>query len=113
MTRHSVVVHFHDFAERFWTDGSDDLDPLYELEDDLETVLSEGNAGELDGHEVAMDGSDGYLFFYGPDANALYAAVLPVLQSSPVTQGGSVTLRHGDADDETAQVEEFDIKPSQ
>lgn len=113
MARHSVVVQFHDFAERFWTDGSRDLDPLYELEDDLETALDVSGTGELDGHEIAIDGSDGYLFFYGPDANALYASVLPVLQSSRVTQGGRVTLRHGDADDASADVEEFEITPSQ
>jgi len=95
VSEQSVLVTFYDFAERFWTDDNEPLDPLYDLEDELEAILSEKDVGVLDGHEIAMDGRDGFLFLFGPDADALYAVIEPVLRASPVTQGGNATLRYG------------------
>jgi hypothetical protein len=100
MANHAVIIQFFGFAEKFWTDDEDEeegksLDPLYALEDELIAALDGKNVGELDGHEIAIDGSDGTLFLYGPDADALFAAIQPVLKSSPVTQGGNATLRYG------------------
>ena len=98
MTQHSVVVQFYDFADKFWTEGSQSLDPLYALEDELIDALDGKNVGELDGHEIAIDGSDGFLFLYGPDADALFALIEPVLRKSPVMPGADATLRYGDPD---------------
>jgi hypothetical protein len=98
MADQAVIVQFFGFGEKFWTDDDGDerdLDPLYALEDELIAALDGKNLGELDGHEIAIDGSDGSLFLYGPDADALFAAIQPVLKSSPVTLGGNVTLRYG------------------
>ena len=61
-------------------------------------ALDGKNVGELDGHEIAIDGSDGFLFLYGPDADALFAAIEPVLRKSPVMPGADATLRYGDPD---------------
>jgi hypothetical protein len=97
---HSVIVKFYDFAARFWTDDQRSLDPLVALEDELEEALDGTGAGELDGHEIAVDGSDGLLFLYGPDADALFAAIEPVLRKSAVTLGADATLRYGGPDDE-------------
>ncbi len=96
MTQHSVVVQFYDFADRFWTDDQHSLDALFALEDELTEVLEGTDAGELDGHEIAVDGSDGYLFLYGADADALFAAIEPVLRKSAVTRGADATLRYGE-----------------
>ena len=99
MMQHSIVVQFYDFAEKFWTQDQRDLDPLLALEDELTDALDGTDVGELDGHEIAVDGSDGFLFLYGPDADALFAAIEPVLRKSAVTHGADATLRYGDPDD--------------
>jgi hypothetical protein len=93
----SVIIAFYGFAEKFWTEDHEPLDPLHELEGDLVAALDGKGVGELDGHEIAMDGSDGTLFLYGADADALFAVIEPVLKSSTVTQGGHATLRYGPA----------------
>ena len=48
--------------------GSTDLSALFEVEDALERVIADAQVGELDGNEIATDGSDGTLFMYGPDS---------------------------------------------
>ena len=99
MTQHSVVVQFYDFADKFWTEESQSLDALHALEDELTGALDGQEVGELDGHEIAVDGSDGFVFLYGPDADALFAAIEPVLRKSPVTSGADATLRYGEPDE--------------
>ncbi|NYZ61749.1 hypothetical protein [Luteimonas deserti] len=88
---HAVIVHFNY--------GSTDLQRLFALEDELEQAISIADAGEFDGNEVATDGSDGYLYMYGPDADKLFAAVEPVLQSSSFMAGATVTKRYGPPED--------------
>jgi hypothetical protein len=99
MTQHSVVVQFYDFADKFWTEESRSLDPLFALEDELNAVLEGTDVGELDGHEIAVDGSDGFLFLYGPDADALFALIEPILRKSAVMAGADATLRYGEPDE--------------
>ncbi len=84
---HAVLVYF--------TYGSTDLSRLFALEEQLETVIGEARAGELDGNEVATDGSDGTLFMYGPDADALFAAVRPTLEAAEFMKGARIILRYG------------------
>ena len=107
----SVIVTFYNFAEKFWTEDMRSLDPLFELEDELEKVLESRPVGHLDGHEIAIDGSDGFLFLYGPDADALYAAIEPVLRASHVTLGGNATLRYGSYDEPNVLEKYIEIKP--
>ena len=56
----AVIVHFEA--------GSPYQSRLFALEDRLEQVIASTGTGELDGNEIATDGSDGYLYMYGPDA---------------------------------------------
>jgi hypothetical protein len=111
MPEQIVIVTFYNFAEKFWTEDKRSLDPLFELEDELEKVLESRPVGQLDGHEIAVDGSDGFLFLYGPDADALYSAIEPVLRASPVTQGGNATLRYGSPDETNVLEKYLEIKP--
>jgi hypothetical protein len=83
----SVIVHF--------SYGSTNLQHVYALEDLLRNAISEAAAGEYDGHEVAEDGSDGFYYMYGPDAEALYRAIGPVLEASSFMRGATLTLRFG------------------
>ncbi len=91
MSEHAVIVHF--------TYGSTELSPLFELEDKLETAISEAEAGEYDGNDVATDGSDGYLYMYGPDADRLFEVVKPILERTPFMQGAIVKKRYGPAEE--------------
>lgn len=111
MANHAVIVQFFNFADKFWTEDERTLDPLFALEDELIAALEGKNLGELDGDEIAMDGSDGSIFLYGPDADALFAAIQPVLKSSPVTQGGNATLRYGPHDQPNILEKYIEITP--
>src|SRR2546422_145094 len=50
----AVLVHF-DY-------GSRDLAPFFQFEDRLEQAIKASGAGEYDGNELAIDGSDGTLY---------------------------------------------------
>ena len=80
------------------------LNPLFSLEDQLRTAIESGGGGEYDGHEIAMDGSDGTLYMYGPNADKLFEVVEPILRAVPFMSGASVTKRYGPPDDETKKV---------
>ena len=96
---HSVIIKF-DY-------GMDSLEPLHDLEDKLESIIDDAGVGELDGHEIAMDGSDGFLFMYGPNAEILFKTIKPVLDETSFIKGGIATLRFGPPED---GVHEIDIE---
>jgi hypothetical protein len=112
MTKHSIVVQFYDFADKFWTEDDRTLDPLFALEDELTDALEGSEAGELDGHEIAVDGSDGFLFLFGPDADALFELIEPVLRKSAVTHHADAVLRYGEPDDPGLRQKQIKIDPT-
>jgi hypothetical protein len=84
---HAVIVHFQY--------GSTDVARLFALEEQLEKAIAAASAGEYDGNEVAVDGSDGFLYMYGPDADALFAAIRSTLEATAFMNGARVKLRYG------------------
>jgi hypothetical protein len=82
-----VTVHF--------LYGSTNLQHMYALEDELRHAISEAAVGEYDGHEIPEDGSDGFFYMYGPDAEALYRVIRPLLAGSSFMHGATVTLWFG------------------
>ena len=84
---HAVIVHFEY--------GSTDLARMHDAERRLQDAIAEKAAGELDGNEIATDGSDGFFYMYGADADLLFAAVKPVLESVDFLRGARVKLRYG------------------
>lgn len=86
----AVIVHF--------SYGSKDLTRLFALEEKLEAAISKSGVGEYDGNDVATDGSDGYLYMYGPDADRLFEVVKPILQSTPFMSGSTAKKRYGPAE---------------
>jgi hypothetical protein len=94
---HAVIVQFHY--------GSTDLSPLFDLEQRLERAIATAKAGEFDGNEIAADGSDGYLYMYGPDADRLFAAVRATLEATDFMRGARVRLRYGPPDDGVRETE--------
>jgi hypothetical protein len=88
-SEHAVIVHFFNY-------GSTDLQRLFALEEQLEQAIADAGVGEFDGNEIATDGSDGYLYMYGPDADRLFEVVRPVLESVDFTRGAQVVKRYGE-----------------
>jgi hypothetical protein len=75
--------------------GSTNFQHVYALGDQLEAAIAEAKVGEYDGHAVPADGSEGRYFVYGPDAEAIYKVIAPVLEASPLMRGATVTLHYG------------------
>ena len=94
---HAVIVRFSYYK--------DDLDPLHALESRLKAVVKEAGVGEYDGHEIAVDMSDGVLYMYGPNAEALFKAVKPALEETDFARGAWATLRFGAAGSDAKKIE--------
>jgi hypothetical protein len=87
MSEHAVIVTFEY--------GAQTLEPLFALEEQLEEAIADANVGEFDGNEIAADLSDGMLYMYGPDANALFKVVQPILAAATCFRTATATLRFG------------------
>ena len=94
---HAVIVRF--------TYGKDSLENLHALEKVLNTTIDHEAVGEYDGHDIAVDLSDGILYMYGPNADKLFDSVNPILESTDFTKGASVTLRYGPPEDGVTEKE--------
>ena len=88
---HAVIIHFNY--------GSTDLTLLFQLEDQLLKAIDAAGVGEYDGNEVAADGSDGTLYMYGPNADALFEVARPILESATFMQGATAKIRYGPPED--------------
>ena len=92
----AVIVHF-----RY---GSTDLHRLFAVEYKLETAIKDSKAGKYDGNEIATDGSDGFLYMYGPSADRLFEVVMPVLKTTDFMRGAEVTRQYGPPGDKSRKV---------
>jgi hypothetical protein len=99
----AVIVHF-DYGQSDWSE-------FFEFEKDLEAAIAEAAVGEYDGNELATDGSDGSMYMYGPDADALFAIVKPRLLSAALLRNVVVTLRYGAVTDPAAREEKVTLRP--
>ena len=99
--QHAVTVWF--------TYGSTDLSRLFALGERLEQAIVSAGVGEFDGNEIATDGSDGSLYMYGPDADALFAVIRPILEATEFTRGARVTLRYGPPGTQGVRKVEIDL----
>ena len=106
MAEQSLIIQLRNLGERAAEVGGDALDMLVALEMRLRHVMEGTGAGEVDGHEIAMDDSEGSLWICGPDAKAMLKAALPIVCSSPLAPGGHVILCYGPRN-ETAREETF------
>ena len=59
--------------------GIKTLDLLYDLDKKLIDFFSEEKFIEYDGYDVAIDNSDGNLYFYGHNAEHIFQLIRPVL----------------------------------
>jgi len=74
--------------------SSDEFDEVTALGDELEALVVAAAVGEFDGNE--MGGGECVLFFYGPDADRLFATIEPALRASSLARRARVCKRHGD-----------------
>lgn len=87
---HAVIVHL---------DGTSLPDQVYEendlatLEELLVAAISNSGTGEYDGDE--MGPTETMVFMYGPDADALFSSVEPVLRAYPLCRNARVEIRRG------------------
>jgi len=81
--------------------GDDEDDAITELEQALQAAIEASGTGEFDGDEFG--GGECLLYLYGPDADALFAAIEPVLVRSPVAARGHAIKRYGEAQDPGAR----------
>ena len=86
---HAVIVQFQY--------GSKDLQPLFQVEDELRAAIKKAKVGELDGHETTPDGRGGFIYMHGPDADRLLEVVEPILESTAFMKGAKITRRYGPA----------------
>src|SRR5580704_4306734 len=75
--------------------GSTNFQYVYALGDEIQAAIAEAKVGEYDGHAIPADGSDGRYFVYGPDAEAIFRVIAPVLEASPLMRGATITLHYG------------------
>jgi len=68
-------------------------------------VITKNNVGEYDGHEIAVDYSDGFLYMYGPNAESLFEIVKPVLAATDFMKGATAKLRFGPPEDGVKELE--------
>jgi hypothetical protein len=82
--------------------GSDaERQKVFELEDKLIAAIEAQGVGEYDGNEFGEGGVT--LYAYGPDADALFAAMETPLRDFAANLGSSATLRYGSADNPAAK----------
>lgn len=72
------------------------LDPFYKLVNQLRICIEENNLGEYDGHEMAMDQSDGSFYMYSTDALNLFNNIQPILRVKDFLKGAEVVIRYDD-----------------
>ncbi|MDY0026240.1 MAG: hypothetical protein RBS33_09670 [Lentimicrobium sp.] len=99
--KHAVIIYFNH--------GIELLDEIYELENELRRIIERDILGIYDGHEVALDNSDGSLYMYGPNAELLFKGGLPVLQKTDFLDGAKAYLRFGPIEEGVLEIT-VDIK---
>ncbi|MBR1128109.1 hypothetical protein [Bradyrhizobium iriomotense] len=76
---------------------------IHSVSDRLHDAIILHEVGEFDGDEFG--GGECQLFMYGPDANARFEAIFPILSSWPALKGGYAVKRFGPPGSRTEKVE--------
>jgi len=90
---HSVIVYLKDIG----------FDEMVAIEEPLEAAINDAEVGEYDGNEIALDGSEAILFAYGPDADALWDVMRPIIVRALPNPGSYAIKRYGAVDDTSAR----------
>ena len=96
LVEHAVIIHFQY--------GKDKMDDIYKLRYKLEQKINSKGLGEYDGHEIAIDLTDGYLYMYGPNAEHLYKGIKSTLEEVDFMKGAKAKLRFGPPEDGVKEI---------
>lgn len=86
-TEHAVIIYFNKPLPY--------PNALYETDVKLIRAIKRECVGYYDWHETAENDSHGSFYMYGPDADKLFEAVRPVLQTIDFMKGAVAFLRYG------------------
>lgn len=89
--QHAVTVHLKLSDSDFGNER--ELEDLFDLEEQLERAILAAAAGEFDGNAIRKGQCT--LYMYGPNAEALFTAIAPILRKSSLARGAKVTKRTG------------------
>jgi len=98
MAEHAVLVKLKLSADEFGT--GDEIQSIQELAEQLDVAIIDADVGEFDGDEFGE--GECTLYTYGPNADALFSTIEPILRSSRHAPGGYVIKRYGEASDPSA-----------
>ncbi|MFE4599343.1 hypothetical protein ACFRKE_00625 [Kitasatospora indigofera] len=101
---HAVIARYRLPGDGFGEPG--DRAVVRAAQNLLAEVIERAGVGELDGNEFG--GGEVVLFSYGPDADALFAVMAPVLRDVPF-RPASVVLRYGSASNPAAIERRVDL----
>ena len=101
---HAVIVHFSINGDEFGEVA--EREEIFALQDRLIAAIDGAGVGEFDGNEFG--GGEAVLYMYGPDADALFEVVEPILRAFPARPAWCV-LRYGEAADPTAVEGRIDL----
>lgn len=99
---HLVVIQF------FY--GIEDLSELHELEEQLQSNITDAKLGRYEGHDISLDFGDGYLYFNGKNAEQLFEAIKPILEQHYFMDKSIATLRYGAFENPNAQERDCTIR---
>lgn len=101
---HAVIAHY-----RLADDGLGEpsqREAVRQAQSLLTEAIEQGDVGEFDGHEYG--GGEVVLYAYGPDTDALFALMAPILNDLPF-RPAHVVLRYGSVDDPSAAEHRVDL----
>ncbi|MFB7371984.1 hypothetical protein ACFC0D_19315 [Streptomyces sp. NPDC056222] len=101
---HAVIAHY-----RLADDGlgeSSQREIVRHAQSLLAEAIEKADVGEFDGNEYG--GGEVVLYAYGPDADALFAVMAPILNDLPF-RPAHVVLRYGSVDDPSAAEHRVDL----
>ncbi|MEU9001551.1 hypothetical protein [Streptomyces sp. NPDC048551] len=101
---HAVIARYRLGGDGFGEPGQ--REAVRRAKSLLTEAIEQAGAGEFDGNEFG--GGEVVLYAYGPDADALFAVMAPILRDLPF-RPAHVTLRHGPADDPSAAERRVDL----
>ncbi len=94
MPDHAVLVHITSLPEDAGLD---------EIEDPLIEAIETAGVGEFDGNTIGPQ--EAILYMYGPDGDALWKAVEPILREASLGDGAYAVVRYGDPGAEKKRIE--------
>lgn len=97
----AVTVYFKLSDDRWG--APEDFVGLDALEDRLVQAIEESGVGEFDGIERGLGFYD--LYMYGPNADALFAIIEPLIRAFPARPGSYAVKRYGEPGASTVRVE--------